>query len=312
MGITAAEVKELREKTGAGMMDAKKALVEADGDMEKAAELLRQKGIATAEKKSGRTAAEGQIAASVSGDRKRGALVEVNCETDFVAKGDAFQALTAQVVRQVLENAPSDLDALLTQDALALPGKTVQDYVTENVASIRENINIRRFARYEVSGPGAVHSYIHTGGRVGVLLELRAGKPETIDSEAFKVLIKDLTLQIASAAPDFVSRDEISPDVIEEETRVEMGKEDLANKPEDIRRKIVEGRVSKLLGQRCLLEQPFVKDPAQTVTDVIQSVAKNIGDADVAVARFTRYVLGEGIEKKVSNFAEEVAAAARG
>jgi elongation factor Ts len=280
--------------------------------MEKAAELLRQKGIATAEKKSGRTAAEGQIAASVSSDRKRGVLVEVNCETDFVAKGDAFQALTAQVVRQVLENAPADLDALLVQDALALPGKTVQDYVTENVASIRENINIRRFVRYEVSGPGALHSYIHTGGRVGVLLELRAGKPETVDSEAFKALIKDLTLQIASAAPDFVSRDEICPDVIEEETRVEMGKEDLANKPEDIRRKIVEGRVSKLLGQRCLLEQPFVKDPAQTVADVIQSVAKSIGDADVAVARFTRYVLGEGIEKKVSNFAEEVAAAARG
>jgi elongation factor Ts len=312
MGITAAEVKELREKTGAGMMDAKKALVDADGDMEKAAEILRQKGIATAEKKSGRTAAEGQITASVSADRKRGALVEVNCETDFVAKGEAFQALIAEVVRQVLENAPADLDALLAQEALALPGKTVQDYVTENVASIRENINIRRFARYEVAGNGAVHSYIHTGGRVGVLLEVRAGKPETANSEAFKVLIKDLALQIASAAPDFVSRDEISPDVIEEETRVEMGKEDLANKPEDIRRKIVEGRVSKLLGQRCLLEQPFVKDPAQTVADVVQAAAKATGDADVSVVRFNRYVLGEGIEKKVSNFAEEVAAAARG
>jgi elongation factor Ts len=312
MGITAAEVKELREKTGAGMMDAKKALVDADGDMEKAAEILRQKGIATAEKKSGRTAAEGQVAAFVSADRKRGALVEVNCETDFVAKGEAFQALIAEVVRQVFENAPADLNALLAQDALALPGKTVQDYVTENVASIRENINIRRFARYEVAGNGAVHSYIHTGGRVGVLLEVRAGKPETVDNEAFKVLIKDLALQIASAAPDFVSRNEISPDVIEEETRVEMGKEDLANKPEEIRRKIVEGRVAKLLGQRCLLEQPFVKDPAQTVTDVVQAAAKATGDADVSVVRLNRYVLGEGIEKKVSNFAEEVAAAARG
>jgi elongation factor Ts len=311
MEITASQVKELREKTGAGMMDTKKALVEAGGDMEKAAEVLRQKGIATAEKKSGRTAAEGQVTALIAPDRKSGALVEVNCETDFVAKGDAFQTLIGTVARQILEKQPTDLDTLLTQDAIGTPGKSVQAFVTDNIASIRENINIRRFARYELKGQGAVHSYIHTGGRVGVLVEIKASKAETVNNETFKQLIKDIALQIASAAPDFVSRAEISKDVIEEETRVEMGKEDLANKPEDIRRKIVDGRVTKLLGQRCLIEQPFVKDPSQSVDDIIKVKATEIGDTDVEVTRFTRYALGEGIEKKVSNFAEEVAAAAR-
>lgn len=311
MEITASQVKELREKTGAGMMDAKKALVEAEGDMEKAAEVLRQKGIATAEKKSGRTAAEGQVTALISDNRKSGVLVEVNCETDFVAKGDPFQALIGQVARQILDAKPADMDALLAQDSLAMPGNTMQAYVTENIATIRENISIRRFVRYENTAHGAVHSYIHTGGRVGVLLELSAGKAESANSDTFKQLIKDLALQIASASPDFVTRNEISADVIEAETRVEMGKEDIANKPEDIRRKIVDGRVTKLLGQRCLVEQPFVKDPSLTVEDVIQAKAKEIGDSELAVLRFTRYALGEGIEKKVTNFAEEVAAAAR-
>ncbi len=311
MEITASQVKELREQTGAGMMDAKKALVEADGDMVKAAEVLRQKGIATAEKKSGRTAAEGQVAALIAPDRKSGALVEVNSETDFVAKGDAFQALVGNVARQILEKSPANLPTLLEQDALALPGRSVQQYVTENIATIRENLSIRRFVRYERQGNGAVHSYIHTGGKVGVLVELKAGKAETADNDTFKQLIKDISLQIASAAPDFVSRDEISKDVIDEETRVEMGKEDLANKPEDIRRKIVDGRVTKILGQRCLIEQPFVKDPSQSVDDIIKAKATELGDTDLAVVRFTRYALGEGIEKKETNFAEEVAAAAR-
>lgn len=192
-----------------------------------------------------------------------------------------------------------------------MPGRTMQDYVTENIATIKENLNIRRFVRYEVQGNGAVHSYIHTGGRVGVLVELQCGKPETVDNPVFQQLIKDLAMQIASASPDFVSRKDIDPAVIEEETRVEMGKEDLANKPEDIRRKIVEGRVSKILGQRCLIEQPFVKDPSQSVDDVIKARAAEMGDTAVEVRRFTRYALGEGIEKKETNFAEEVAAAAR-
>ncbi len=311
MEITASQVKELREKTGAGMMDAKKALVEAGGDMDKASEILRQKGIATAEKKSGRTAAEGQVSALISADAKVGALVEVNCETDFVAKGEAFLAMVNDVNQQVLDKAPANVDALLAQDSLAQPGSNVQQYVTEKIAAIRENLSVRRFVRYQREGNGAVHSYIHTGGRVGVLVEIKAGKAETAASEAFKQLLKDVAMQIASAAPEFVTRADIDPAVIEEETRVEMGKEDLANKPEEIRRKIVEGRVSKILGQRCLIEQPFVKDPSQSVDDVIKARAGELGDTEVEVVRFTRYALGEGIEKKETNFAEEVAAAAR-
>jgi len=262
-------------------------------------------------KKGGRTAAEGQVTALISDDRKSGVLAEVNCETDFVAKGDAFQALIGDVAGQILASAPANVEALLTQPSKAMPGRTVQEFLTENIATIRENINIRRFARYEVAGEGVVSSYIHTGGRVGVLLEVKAGNAATVGNEAFAQLVKDLSLQIASAAPDFVSRADIDQAVIEEETRVEMGKEDLANKPEEIRRKIVDGRVTKILGQRCLIEQPFVKDPAQSVDDVIKACATAVGDKDVEVVRFTRYALGEGIEKKVSNFAEEVAAAAR-
>ncbi|WP_373533348.1 translation elongation factor Ts [Vampirovibrio sp.] len=311
MEITASQVKELREKTGAGMMDAKKALVEAGGDMDKAAEVLRQKGIATAEKKSGRTAAEGQVAALISADAKTGALVEVNCETDFVAKGEAFLTMVSEVNKQVLEDAPASVEALLDQPSQALAGSNVQQYVTEKIAAIRENLSIRRFVRYQREGNGAVHSYIHTGGRVGVLIELKAGKPETASKDGFKQLLKDLAMQIASASPDFVTRADIDPAVIDEETRVEMGKEDLANKPEEIRRKIVDGRVSKILGQRCLIEQPFVKDPSQSVDDIIKARATELGDNEVEVIRFTRYALGEGIEKKETNFAEEVAAAAR-
>jgi elongation factor Ts len=311
MEITASLVKELREKSGAGMMDAKKALVEAEGDMEKASEILRQKGIATAEKKSGRTAAEGQVAALISSDRKTGVLVEVNCETDFVGKGDAFIAMVNEVAQQILAKAPADVPSLLSQPSVAMPGHSVQEYVTDKIAAIKENLSVRRFVRYECAGNGAVHSYIHTGGKVGVLVELKAGKADTANQESFKQLIKDISMQIASAAPEFVDRNGIDPAVIAEETRVEMGKEDLASKPEDIRRKIVEGRVSKLMGQRCLIEQPFVKDPSQSVDDVIKARAAELGDTEVEVVRFTRYALGEGIEKKEANFAEEVAAAAR-
>jgi elongation factor Ts len=311
MEITASQVKELREKTGAGMMDAKKALVEAGGDMEKASELLRQKGIATAEKKAGRTAAEGLVAALLTPDRKAGTLAEVNCETDFVAKGEAFQKMVGDVTQHILNRKPSDVSDLLSQDSEVMPGRTVQEYVTESIAAIRENLNVRRFVRYELSGNGAVGSYIHTGGKVGVLLELKASKAETAGNDVFNQLLKDICLQIASAAPEFVSRAEIPQAVIDEETRVEMGKEDLANKPEDIRRKIVDGRVTKLMGQRCLIEQPFVKDPSQSVDDIIKARATELGDAEVSVVRFTRYALGEGIEKKETNFAEEVAAAAR-
>jgi elongation factor Ts len=310
MSITASQVKDLREKTGAGMMDAKNALAEAGGDMEKAVELLRQNGMATAEKKSGRVAAEGQVASLIPADAKSGILVEVNCETDFVAKGDEFLKMVQEVAQQILEKQPADVDALLAQQSIHAAGATMQGYITDKIAQLKENISVRRFVRYDLNGAGRVHAYIHTGGKIGVLVEVTAGKDATAQSPEFQQLLKDLAMQIASAAPEFVSRTEIPQSVIDEETRVEMGKEDLASKPEEIRKKIVAGRVDKLLAQKVLLEQPFVKDPGKTITDLLGEQSKQLGDT-LTVTRFTRFVLGEGIEKKVSNFAEEVLAAQR-
>ena len=281
MNITATMVKELREKTGAGMMDAKKALVEVDGDMDKAMELLRQKGIASADKKMGRIAAEGRIGSYVSSTV--GAMIEVNCETDFVAKNEEFIELTNNLAELVATANPADVDALL---ATVCPkcGKTVEEALKEKIASIGEKITVRRFVRYE----GAVATYIH-GGKIGVLLSTSA---------ADETVAKDVCLHIASSAPEFVSRADIPASVIEEETRIEMGKEDLANKPEQIRAKIVEGRVNKLMAQKCLIEQPFVKNPDQTIEQYISG--------KFAIVKFERFVLGEGLEKRNENFADEV------
>ena len=281
MNITATMVKELREKTGAGMMDAKKALVEVDGDMDKAMELLRQKGMASADKKMGRIAAEGRVGSYISSSV--GAMIEVNCETDFVAKNEAFIELTNNLAELVATANPADVDALL---ATVCPkcGKTVEEALKEKIASIGEKITVRRFVRYE----GAVATYIH-GGKIGVLLST---------DKADEVTAKDVCLHIASSAPEFVSRADIPASVIEEETRIEMGKEDLANKPEQIRAKIVEGRVNKLMAQKCLIEQPFVKNPDQTIEQYISG--------KFAIVKFDRFVLGEGLEKRNENFADEV------
>ena len=281
MNITATMVKELREKTGAGMMDAKKALVEVDGDMEKAMELLRQKGMASADKKMGRIAAEGRVGSYVSDSV--GAMVEVNCETDFVAKNEEFIELTNNLAELVASANPADVEALM---ATVCPkcGKTVEEALKEKIASIGEKITVRRFVRYE----GAVATYIH-GGKIGVLLST---------DKADEVTAKDVCLHIASSAPEFVSRADIPASVIEEETRIEMGKEDLANKPEQIRAKIVEGRVNKLMAQKCLVEQAFVKNPDQTIEQYISG--------KFSINKFDRFVLGEGLEKRNENFADEV------
>ncbi len=287
MNITATMVKELRDKTGAGMMDAKKALVEVDGDMEKAMEVLRQKGIASADKKMGRIAAEGRIGSYVSDSV--GAMIEVNCETDFVAKNAEFIELTNGLAELVASANPSDVDALL---ATTCPkcGKKVEDVIKEKIASIGEKITVRRFVRYE----GNTSTYIHNG-KIGVLL-LTDAKNE--------VLSKDICLHIASSAPEFVSRADIPASVIEEETRIEMGKEDLQKKPEQIRAKIVEGRVNKLMAQRCLIEQPFVKNPDQTIEQLISG--------KLSILNFDRFVLGEGLEKRSDNFADEVMSQLKG
>ncbi len=281
MTVTAQMVKELRDKTGAGMMDAKKALVEADGDMEKASEILRQKGIASADKKMGRIAAEGRVDSYV--DANGGSMIEVNCETDFVAKNDEFKELTAGLAQNVEEQKPADVDALLGMTCKQC-GKVIADALKEKIASIGEKITVRRFVRYE----GNVATYIHNG-KIGVLLNTDVKNDE---------LANDLCLHIASCAPQFISRDQIPQSVIDEETRIEMGKEDLLKKPEAIRGKIVEGRINKLMAERCLLDQGFVKDPNQTVAQLIEGKMK--------VLAFTRYELGEGLEKRQDNFAEEV------
>ena len=281
MNITATMVKELRDKTGAGMMDAKKALVEVDGDMEKAMEILRQKGIASADKKMGRIAAEGRVGSYVSDNA--GAMIEVNCETDFVAKNNEFIELTNCLAKKVAESNPASVEALLDMTCESC-GKKIADVIKEKIASIGEKITVRRFVRYE----GNTATYIHNG-KIGVLLSTDV---------ANETLAKDICLHIASSAPEFVSRNEIPASVIEEETRIEMGKEDLANKPEQIRAKIVEGRVNKLMSHRCLLEQPFVKNPEQTIEQLISG--------KMQIVKFERYVLGEGLEKRNDNFADEV------
>ncbi len=281
MNITATMVKELRDKTGAGMMDAKKALVEVDGDMEKAMEILRQKGIASADKKMGRIAAEGRVGSYVSDNA--GAMIEVNCETDFVAKNNEFIELTNCLAKKVAESNPESVEALLDMTCESC-GKKIADVIKEKIASIGEKITVRRFVRYE----GNTATYIHNG-KIGVLLSTDV---------ANEALAKDICLHIASSAPEFVSRNEIPASVIEEETRIEMGKEDLANKPEQIRAKIVEGRVNKLMSHRCLLEQPFVKNPEQTIEQLISG--------KMQIVKFERYVLGEGLEKRNDNFADEV------
>ncbi len=281
MNITATMVKELRDKTGAGMMDAKKALVEVDGDMEKATELLRQKGIASADKKMGRIAAEGRVGSYVNDSC--GAMIEINCETDFVAKNAEFVELTNGLAQLVAESNPADVDTLMNTTCPKC-GKIISDVLKEKIASIGEKITVRRFVRYE----GNVATYIHNG-KIGVLLET-----DKADAE----LTKDICLHIASSAPEFVSRADIPASVIEEETRIEMGKEDLANKPEQIRAKIVEGRVNKLMSHRCLLEQPFVKNPDMTIEQLISG--------KLNIVKFDRFVLGEGLEKRSDNFADEV------
>ena len=290
MEIKASMVKELRDKTGAGMMDAKKALVETNGDIDKAIELLRQKGMASADKKMGRIAAEGTIASAVVG--KVGAMVEINCETDFVAKNEDFKEFAAMMARAVVELNPASVEELLTMNCpeCKMP---IEEVIKEKIVKIGEKITVRRFARYDVAG--SVNTYIHNG-KIGVMVETA--------TEADEALTKDVCLHIASNAPEFVSREEIPASVIEEEKRIEMGKEDLANKPEQIREKIVEGRVNKLMAQRCLLEQAFVKNPDLTIAQLIEG--------KTSIVKFDRYVLGEGLEKRQDNFAQEVMSQIKG
>ena len=284
--ITAAMVKDLRETTGAGMMDCKKALTECDGDKQKAIDYLREKGISKAEKKAGRIAAEGVVASYVSDDAKVGAVIEVNCETDFVANTDNFKALVGKLAKHVAEVNPSDMDALNNS---VFDGKKVSDFVTEAIASIGEKISLRRFARYE-NADGRIATYIHMGGKIGVLVDLTGGEA---------ALGKDVAMQIAAANPTSIDRSGVSQAELDHEREVLRKQALEEGKPEKIVDKMVEGRINKYYKEVCLIEQPFVKDPDQTVAKVL---------GDVKVNAFVRYQLGEGIEKKQEDFAAEVMA----
>jgi len=287
MQITAAMVKELRERTGSGMMECKKALQEVDGDMETAIENMRKSGLAKADKKAGRTAAEGLVSIALSDDKKEAAIVEVNCETDFVSGGDEFKAFTKAIAQCVLANSPADVDAL---SAMTLEdGKTIEETRQAMVAKIGENIQVRRFERK--STDGAFGSYNH-GIRMGVLVELNKDDQE---------LIKDLAMHIAASNPTCVNESEVPEEMLAKEKDILVAQAKESGKPDDIIEKMIGGRIRKYLAEITLLGQPFVKDPDQTVEKLLKS-------KDAEVKSFNRFEVGEGIEKKVENFADEVMA----
>ncbi len=287
--ITAAQVKDLREKTGAGMMDCKKALTETNGDMEKAIEYLREKGIAKAGKKSGRIAAEGLVECYISEDGKTGAIVEVNAETDFVAKNQEFKDFVMDVAKQIVEKNPADVEALLAQESISEAGKTVQEVLTNKIATIGENMNIRRFARFE--SEGLVAKYIHGDGKIAVLIEVTKNNPD---------LAKDICMQIAAARPEFVRDSEVPEERVAKEMEILKVQAMNEGKPEAIAEKMVQGRLKKFYAEICLVDQEFVKDPSKKISDILK-------ENDMDVVRFVRFEKGEGIEKKEENFAEEVA-----
>ncbi len=286
--VTASLVKELREKTGAGMMDCKKVLTETDGDMEKAIELLRERGIAKAAKKSGRVAAEGLVECYISEDGKIGAIVEVNSETDFVAKNEEFRTFVQNVAKQVVEKNPKDVEELLSQEAIFEAGKTVNEALIGKIATIGENLNIRRFKRFE--SKGLLEKYIHGDGKIAVLINMSKGDKE---------VAKDLCMQIAAARPEYVRREEVPQERVDKEMEILKIQAINEGKPEQIAEKIVQGRVGKFYEEICLVDQIFVKDSSLKISELLKQK-----DADVV--EFARFEKGEGIEKKEENFAEEV------
>ena len=297
-------VKELREISGAGMSACKNALVEANGDISRAVEILREKGLAAAAKKAGRIAAEGLVMSAVSDDRQRGAIVEVNSETDFVAKNEDFVAFVKNVAAQTLVSDAETVDELLAEKWIADSSVTMQDVLTQKISTIGENIGIRRFQRYCMSESGAVVDYIHGGGRVSVMLMINADNVTDAVIEAGR----NICMQIAAMSPQFVGRCNVPEEYLAREREILTQQTMNEGKPANIAEKMVEGRLSKVLKEICLVDQEYVKDGELTVGQYLESVAKAIG-GDVTVARFVRYEKGEGIEKKEENFAEEVSKA---
>ena len=304
--ITAALVKELREVTGAGMMACKKALAAVEGDMEKAIEHLREQGLAGAEKKAGRIAAEGVSFTKLSSDGKHGVVVEVNAETDFVAKNEKFRTFVGEVATQALDSNAKDIDAFLNEKWALDPSKTVSEQLSATISVIGENMHIRRFAKLEEEN-GLVQDYVHSGGRIGVLLDVKS----SVVNDAVKEMAKNVAMQIAALNPKYVSRAEVDQEYLKNEKEILLAaaKNEKPNAPEHVLKGIVEGRLNKELKEVCLVDQVYVRaeDGKQTVGQYVESVAKQAG-AEISLVRFVRFETGEGLEKKNEDFAAEVAA----
>ena len=287
--ITASLVKELRDKTNAGMMECKNALKESAGDIDAAIKFLRERGAIKAAKKAGREAKEGIVHARIEAAARSGVIVEVNCETDFVAKNENFQGFVSELAEAVASCGVADLEAA---NSVAKDGGTLDDFVKAKVIELGENLQFRRMERYDVEGFGVVASYIHLGGKVGVLLEVGCGKQETAAADSFHELVKDLTLHIAAAAPAGISRDEIATDLVD--TEKDLFRKQLVDsgKPPEILDKIIAGKLGKFYSSICLLEQGFIKDPDQSVGDLLASGGKQLDD-ELTVRRFTRFGVGE-------------------
>ncbi len=276
MAITAAQVKELRDATNVSMMECKHALEECGGDMDKAVKVLRERGMAVAAKRADKEANQGIIAAAATADGNTIAMVEVNCETDFAARNDSFKAFVETVARQALET-DGALSEIMANDLI------------EKVASIGENLKIRRNVRYQLNGTGRLASYIHMGGKVGVVLEIGCEKAASVSAPAFEELAKDLTLHVAAAAPSYLTSADVPADVLEEERKIYA--KQVEGKPANIVDKIVDGKVNKFYSDVCLVAQPFVKEPKQSITELVQAVGKELADT-LTIRRFTRYQLG--------------------
>ena len=301
--ITSAMVKELRERTAAGMMDCKKALMATDGDMEKAIEWLREKGLAQAAKKASRIAAEGVVAQYVAPCGSVGVIVEVNCETDFVAKTDNFKNFANNVAKHIAKANPATVEELMEQKFVDDESKTISDLISDATVAIGEKISVRRFARYKTEG--AVSTYIHMGGKVGVLVEVACDEAHK-DNETVKEFAHDLALQIAAAKPEAVRREEVDSSKLEKEKEILRAQALNEGKPEKIVDKMVEGRIEKYYKEVCLIDQAFVKDGDKNIKAYMADVAKATG-AELDIVRFTRFERGEGIEKRQDNLAEEIA-----
>jgi elongation factor Ts len=290
MQITAEQVQKLRERTGAGMMDCKKALTENAGDFDKAIEYLRKKGIASAAKKSGRTAKEGTVYSLIDQTAKAAVLVEVNCETDFVAKTENFQKFVNAIATHIAKANPADQATLMAQKIDGT--KTVEETVKEAIASLGENIMVRRFARFPIASGKEQKTYIHMGGKVGVLVEVNTTKA---GNETLNTYLRDLSMHIAAASPMYLSSTEVPADVIAKEKEIALAQLAGQNKPADVLDKIASGKINKYFEETCLVKQKFVKDDKKTIEALTTEVGKAVGET-ISIARFARYVLGEGVE----------------